>query len=82
MSAETWPAPLAQAVEDTWTFLVGLRDGRVVKFNHAEPSANFTWAVLAGVESIPGATGFSDFFFGRELHIRVADIMWAIAGDS
>lgn len=80
-----WPWPLQKAVDDDFTYALGLRTGLVIVFETAEPSADHVWVTLRGASLhrfMPPDFSAQEFdrrpILDRGITVRVADVVWAI----
>lgn len=76
-----WPWPLVKAINDPFTYAIGLRDTSVIKFEQASyDKRNLEWVTILPdnltIVRMP-VEPQRWFCFDRGLAIRVSDILWA-----
>lgn len=75
------PGPLSKALDDPFDYAIGLRSGRVIRFN--ECSLDGGWLLIDNVmeNNVPVLTTTHEgkpwpFCFDRGIAVRLADIEW------
>jgi len=85
LAARGWPWPLVKSAFDPFDYAVGLRDGSVVRYEHADTTESEEWVTLiepkivAAGALLRGATE-AGFTFERGLVVRLSEIAWASDG--
>jgi hypothetical protein len=72
------PLALVKALHDPFDYVVGTRDGRIIRFSKATMNEGDAWILFSAFEKWDGhgMQGF-DFTFERGVYVRVSDIVWA-----
>jgi hypothetical protein len=75
---QNWPRALTKAASDYFTYALGLRNGTVIRFSEATPTAGGFWVWLKepDILSGPGNVPSCGFSFDRGLEVRVEEIAW------
>jgi hypothetical protein len=79
--ARMLPPSLLKALVDPYDYALALRDGTVIRFNHAEISGDF--AILFGDSQVADTPvkmfrpeGLATYQCPRGIDVRIADITW------
>jgi len=79
------PAEFCKAAEDHWHYALQVRTGQVFLFNELRHDDDLQWAHLDaehGVKAFPLPLPENEFFWGRGVSVRIADIVWIADCDS
>lgn len=71
---------LAKAASDHWTYLVETRTGRIFICDEIDQRGD--WVLLVGARPYGWDIPDADFYWGRGVEVRAADIVWVADCDS
>lgn len=69
------PNALTKACSDPFDYVIGLRDGNIIRFEAAEVQQNRKWVKLTGITEVKMPEGW-DCQFPRGIDVRISDIVW------